>query len=133
MYLNSKKGFSLIEILISLVIIASVIFILNVAYKEYINNRSQMFKYEKLYNTVLSIKDWLASKSLDDMYHFKGVLNGLKYTVTVKKIAENRNYIITFSGNGNIGNFKVFLYKITLQIGGKSFIFYETQYKKINS
>ncbi len=128
----SNRGFTLIEVLVASLILFIVILTLNAAFKQYTSYRIKQEKYELLYMSVLSLKDKLENEDLSRFSTINGKINGLDYTANVKAVARNRNYVYGFTPkeSGNKGAFLITLYKITLKIAGKTFVFYKTQYKK---
>ena len=133
--MHSNRGFSLIELLIALIIITSAIITLNSIYKQYSSLRQKQSKYELIYISVLSLKDKLESIDLSRTFILNGTINGLKYTAKVKRVAQRRSFTFDFKKDiwGNFGKFSMTMYKITINMVGKQFEFYETQFKKIGA
>ena len=62
----------------------------------------------------------------------KGTLNGLEYSYTclLEQSANNHVYDEESGQSGNKGPFSMMLFKVNLEVGGKPFEFYKTQYKR---
>ncbi len=133
--MKKNKGFTLIEVLLSLIILTVAIVSVNAAFKQFVEYKSKMEKYKNIYMTTLSIKDMIESKELKNGYTETGELNGLKYKYSVELIASKRNVTssedIENQEQLEEGSFEVYLYKITLHIDNKKYEFYKTQYKKV--
>ncbi len=127
-----NNGFTLIEVLISTLILFIVIATLSVAFKQYSAYRLKQQKYEIIYMSVLSLKDKFANEDLSRTKQVSGTINGLKYSAVVSVVQSKRNFVygVIPKESGNKGMFLVTLYKIVLHIAGRSYVFYQTQYRK---
>ncbi len=127
-----NNGFTLIEVLVSTLILFIVIATLSVAFKQYTAYRLKQQKYEMIYISVLSLKDKFANEDLSKIKNVNGEINGLKYRASISIVQSKRNFVygITPKESGNKGMFLVTLYKIVLKIAGRSYVFYQTQYRK---
>jgi|GEM_PF-2723673 len=133
MNISSNKGFTLIEVLIASIILFVSVLTVNAAFKQYAAYKIKQQKYERIYISVLSLKDKTENESLGNLTgSITGKINGLPYTITAKRIASARNYVYSFDqeASGNKGGFIITLYQVTINIAGRSFKFYKTEYKK---
>ena len=130
--MSSNKGFTLVEVLVASVILFFVIVTLHTGFKQYSVYRQKQQEYERIYMTVLFIKDKLKDKDLSRLSETYGKLNGLSYKVAVKEISRRKNFVYNEvkALRGNFGSFRIILYEITLKIGNRHFTFYVTQYYK---
>ncbi len=129
----NNKGFTLIEVLLSLIILVVAVVSINAAFKQFVMYRSKMEKYKNIYMTTLSIKDMILSKKLSENTAGSGELNGIKYSYKVSLLAKGFNVESdTESSSIGKGNYEIFLYKIDLKVGNKNYILYKTQFKKVN-
>jgi len=109
-----KKGFTVIEILIAMMILFTAIGFVNITIKAFNNYQRKSEIYQNFYITALSLKDWLSTESLDKK-SYKGVKNNITYQLKVTELVKNRNYIFSMSeGKGNYGDFLITLYKIEM-------------------
>ncbi len=132
---RNNKGFTLIEVLLSLIILTVAITSINIAFKQFTTYKQRVDKYKNIYLTTLSIKDMIESKNLSDGLAGSGELNGLKYSYTVKLIDKGANITGYSEETKTIeeGSFEVYLYKINLKVENREYSFYKTQYKKVKS
>ena len=128
--ITTERGFTLIEVLVAVLILATVISSLNAAFKQYVNYRAKITSYETLYLSVLSLKDYLSRLSFIDQDHGSGAINGLEYRYQIVQQSKTQNYVtgMTEGETGNQGAYEIALYKITVVIAEKSFVFFQTQY-----
>ncbi len=132
--MKKNSGFTLIEVLLSLIILTVAIVTINIAFKQFTTYKIKFDKYKKIYRTTLSIKDMIETKELVDGLKEYGELNGLHYQYSVKLVNKNRNFEEGEASIGsNIGDFEIYLFKITLLVEGRKYEFYETRYKKIKT
>jgi len=130
--MKKNKGFTLIEVLLSLIILTVAIVSVNAAFKQFVNYKQKLEKYKKIYRTTLAIKDYIESKELVDGVTEYGELNGMKYSYSVKLVSKNRNFEEgEASRGGNTGDYELYLFKVTLDVEGRIYQFYETRYKKL--
>lgn len=129
-----KNAMITIEVLIALVILFSVVVTSASAVKHLFITKGQKDSYEKLYISVLNIKDKIDNKICTNSFHLIGSLGNSTYEADCKKLKELRNYISGFEDNqiqGNNGRTYVSLYKIDLHISlnqrEKSYTYYKTQ------
>ncbi len=129
----NNKGFTLIEVLLSLIILVVAIVSINAAFKQFVMYKSKMDKYKNIYMTTLSIKDMILSKKLSENTAGSGELNGIKYSYKVSLLAKGFNVESdTESSSIGKGNYEIFLYKIDLKVGSRNYVLYKTQFKKVN-
>ena len=133
-----KKGFTIIEILIAMMILFVAIGFVNITIKAFNNYQRKSEVYQNLYITALSLKDLMDTKPLDKTNSYRGILNGIDYLISIKEISRQKNYIIDLEqGVGkNDGNFFITLYKLDMKLSYKSkvkhYIFYLTREKIIH-
>ncbi len=129
----SDKGFTLIEVLIASIILFLSIVTVSLAYRQYINYKLKQEKYEKIFISALSLMSKIESEDLDKLTNRSGTINGLKYHITIRKVASKRNYVygLTESTSGNIGPFLLTLFRVRIDISNKSFVLYITSYRKL--
>ncbi len=130
--MRSDNGFTLIELLIASAILFAAILTANAAFKQYTTYRIKQKKYEKIYISVLSLKDKINSSSLGLFTDRSGNINGLAYEITAKRVESNRNYIYSIEqeASGNKGLFVITLYRVAIHIAGRVFRFYRTEYER---
>ena len=102
------------------------------AMRQFSINREQLRRYEQLYTATLSLRDKIMGETLSDNSQNKGTLNGLDYSYTCRLEQSANNYVLgeDETQSGNKGAFLITLFKVNLEVGGKNFEFYKTQYKK---
>ncbi len=128
----NNKGFTLIEVLLSLIILVVAIVSINAAFKQFVMYKSKMDKYKNIYMTTLSIKDMIISKKLTENTAGSGELNGIKYSYKVSLAAKGFTVESdTETSSIGKGNFELYLYKIDLKVGNKKYTLYKTQFKKV--
>jgi prepilin-type N-terminal cleavage/methylation domain-containing protein len=133
---KNNSGFTLIEVLLSLIILTVAIVTINAAFKQFVEYKAKMEKYKNIYLTTLSIKDMIETKELSNGLSEAGELNGLKYKYSVKLVAKGKNTVSSedVESKGKTaegGSFEIFLYKITLEVENRKYEFFKLQYKKI--
>ncbi len=133
---KNNSGFTLIEVLLSLIILTVAIVTINAAFKQFVEYKAKMEKYKNIYLTTLSIKDMIETKELSNGLSEAGELNGLKYKYSVKLVAKGKNTVSSedVESRGKTaegGSFEIFLYKITLEVENRKYEFFKLQYKKI--
>lgn len=129
----NNKGFTIVEVLISLVIITATVVTVNIAYKIYAGRLKTLHKYEKQYNTVLSIKDHLSIQEFSHKAHYNAEFNQLKYKADVQLIEKKKTlaYDEETHQYTNSGMHELSLFKVDLQVEGQSYTFYKTQYRPL--
>jgi type II secretory pathway pseudopilin PulG len=129
---RTKNGFTLIEVLIATLIMVMAIVTVTAAVRQFIAQREKLRHYEQVYTAVLSLHDRIMNENFAGNSHKTGTLNGLDYTYDAKLMASANNYVVGVEPglSGNKGIFTVMAYKINLELGGRTFEFYKTQYGK---
>ena len=130
-----KRGFTIIEILIAMVLLFTAIGFVNIAIKAFNNYQRKSETYQNFYNTTLSIKDWLSTQQLDKNT-YRGEMNGLTYKLEVKELISKNNYKYSFNTpGGNYGDFLITLYQIKLELKNKNreknYTFFLTKQKRV--
>jgi len=125
-----KKAFTVIEILIAMLILFSTIVFVNTTIKAFNNFQRKSSIYENRYITILSLKDWIETQSLNKK-NYRGKLNGLNYEIKVKKIIKSLTYkFVMGMGSGNIGDYEITLYEVVITLEkGKKVKFFLTKEK----
>ena len=129
-----KKGFTVIEILIAMMILFVAIGFVNISIKAFNDYQRKSEVYQNFYITALSLKNQMDMNPLDRP-SYKGTLNGINYIITKKEILKQKNFIISFDNDtGNTGDFFITLYqlKMTLkdEIRTKEYTFYLTRQRR---
>ena len=126
---HANKGFTIIEVLVSLIILTSVIATLNAAFKIYQSRFLSMERYENGYTNTLSIKDKLAAEDLGQRPEGTGEINGSEYSYSATLVDSRRTfYMDTDSGAvGNVGPVNAYLYKVEVSVNGVDSEFYKMQ------
>ena len=117
-----KTAMITVEVLISLLILFLVIATSTVTIKELYKVNQQQFNHEALYSAVLNIKDYIDDDICRTKFSQKGSFNGFDFEAKCDKIKELRNYKKAFDSTeqeGNVGDFLVQLYKVTLTLKNK--------------
>jgi hypothetical protein len=119
-------------VLVATLIMVTSIVTVTAALRQFSINREQLRQYEQLYTTTLSLRDKIMGETLTDNRQGKGVINGLDYRYICHLEQSTNNYVLgeDETQNGNKGPFLIMLFKVSLEVGGKTFEFYKTQYKK---
>jgi len=127
-----KRGFSLLEILIALVILSSAVAAGAAAYHQYLRVREKQRGYEMVYEAILSLKAKLKAEGLDRDGVQEGFYGEVPYTIRSKKVCEMRNYVHDIEGGkvGNKGPFIVSLHRVEITLAGKTFHFFVTSYRR---
>jgi prepilin-type N-terminal cleavage/methylation domain-containing protein len=130
--MTNDKGFTLIEVLISTLILALAILTVNGAFKQFVAYQGKMARYENLYTSVLSIRDQIASSPLVDGAEGRGSINGVAYEFRVVEKARRRNFEVDMLAEApdTRGSFELTLFQITLTVDGRDFEFLQTRFKK---
>ena len=133
-----KKGFTVIEILIAMMVLFVAIGFVNISIKAFNSYQRKSEAYQNFYITALSLKDLMETKSLDKQKSYRGTLNGIEYLISIKEISRQKNYIIDLEQTvgGNDGNFFITLYLLEMRLSDKSrvknYSFYLTREKIIH-
>lgn len=129
---NRSSGFTLVEVLIATLIMVASIVTVTAAMRQFSINREQLRRYEQLHTATLSLRDKIMGETLTDNRQDKGILNGLEYSYTCRLEQSANNYVYgeDAADSGNKGPFPMMLFKVSLEVGGKTFEFYKTQYQK---
>lgn len=127
----NKKGFTIIEVLVATLIMATSISVFNMAYKQFVEYRFRLVKYQDLYSNTLNVISEIMSKDLKPGLSQTGSINGYDYTYRVSIDREGRNYTYNEFQDESMaieGEFIVQLLKIRLDIGGRVYHLYKTQF-----
>jgi prepilin-type N-terminal cleavage/methylation domain-containing protein len=133
-----RRGFTVIEILIAMMILFVAIGFVNISIKAFNSYQRKSESYQNFYITALSLKDLMETKTLDKKESYRGILNGVKYLITIKEISKQKNYIINLEQamGGNDGNFFITLYLLEMRLreGNRvqNYSFYLTKQKIIH-
>ncbi len=129
----SNKGFTLIEVLVASIILFLSILTVNAAYKQYVSYKTKQQKYENIYIAAISLMNEIEGENISQLEVKKREINGLKYTLSIQRIASKRNYAIGLETNQtkNNGLFLITLYKITIKMENRTFVLFKTEYQKI--
>ena len=113
-----KKGFTVIEILIAMMILFVAIGFVNISIRAFNNYQRKAEVYQNFYITALSLKDLMETKALDGKSSYRGILNGIEYLISIKEISKQKNYIIDLEQgmSGNDGNFFITLYFLEMRL-----------------
>jgi prepilin-type N-terminal cleavage/methylation domain-containing protein len=109
-----KRGFTVIEILIAMMILFVAIGFVNISIQTFNNYKRKSETYQRFYITVLSLKDWIVTQKLDKK-SYNGELNKIEYKINVEKMIQMKNYKFNFEiPSGNYGDFMITLYRVTM-------------------
>jgi len=121
-----KKGFTVIEILIAMVIMFSAIILVNMSIKAFNSFQKKSEIYQNFYTTALTLKDWISNEELDKK-SYNGEMNGISYSLNIRKILDRKSYIYSMAlGKGNYGDYQITLYQITMLLKKRNI---ERQYR----
>ena len=129
---SRSSGFTLVEVLVATLIMVVSIVTVTAAMRQFSINREQLRRYEQLYTVTLSLRDKIMGETLTDNHQEKGTFNGFEYQYTCRLEQSANNYVYGEDAeqSGNKGPFSMMQFKVNLEVGGKNFEFYKTQYKK---
>jgi len=129
---HTNSGFTLIEVLVAMLLLTMAILTVNAAFKQFVDYQDKMARYEKIYTTVLSLRDQLSTVPLVPGGEKSGTLNGLdfQYTVTQVDRRENFNARQAFQQEETIDGFELDLFRIVLIADGHTFDFFQTRFKQ---
>jgi len=108
-----KKAFTVVEILISMLILFTAVVFVNMTMKAYNNYQRKSKVYQNIYTTTLSIKDWLQTQDMSKKF-YKGEMNNIHYIAKITPLLQAKSYDETMLGSGNIGDFMITLYRVNL-------------------
>lgn len=118
---NSRKAFTIMEILVAMLVLFTAITFSNIAIKAFNAYQKQSLIYQNFYVTALSLKDKISAYDRFDNLKYRGEINSISYVVEIKKLIEKRNYIIGQDGVGrNNGDFMVKLYECKMLLKTKN-------------
>jgi len=131
-----RKAFSIIELLISMVILFSTIVFMNMTIKAYNDYTRKSQLYQNVYIATLSMKDWLTVQDFKKE-HYQKTINDVKFDAYIKPLKAAKNHIFHAElGHGNFGDFLVTLYQVNLVLEYRNrketFTYYLTREKRIN-
>ncbi len=130
-----KKAFTVVEILISMLILFTAVVFVNMTMKAYNNYQRKSKVYQNIYITTLSIKDWLNMQDMSKS-RYKGEMNGIDYIAKITPVLQSKNYDETMFSRGNIGDFMITLYQVNLSLITKTrrleFNYFVTKQKNLN-
>ena len=110
-----------IEVIISLLILFMVIALSSVAMKQLIFVNKQQNIHEENYIAVLNIKEYIDSTICIKTFQKSGQLDSYDFSAKCTQVANNKNYIKDEHTEGNFGETRVTLYKITLTLKKEKF------------
>ena len=133
----SRKAFTIIEILISMLILFTTVVFVDMTIKAYNTYQRKSKIYQNFYITTLSIKDWLYNQDFSKK-NYDGEMNGIEFNARVELLIQKPNYVIALEGvSGNVGNYMISLYKIDLDLRYKEvekrFSYFITKQNRISS
>ena len=109
-----KKGFTVIEILIAMMLLFTAIGFVNISIQAFNTYQRKSKIYQNFYITALSLKDWIGTQPLDKKVYI-GIRNNINYQLKIKKLIEKKNYTFTMAlGAGNNGNYLITLYRVEM-------------------
>jgi Tfp pilus assembly protein PilE len=132
----NRKAFTIIEILISMLILFTTVVFVDMTIKAYNTYQRKSRIYQNFYITTLSIKDWLYNQDFSKK-NYEGKMNGVDFKAKIELLIQKPNYEESLEGiSGNVGNFMISLYKVTLTLKYKEierkFSYFVTKQKIIN-
>jgi len=135
--LTKSKAFTIIEILISMLILFTTVVFVNMTIKAYNGFQRKSIKYQNFYTTTLSIKDWLYEQDFTKST-YRGEMNGLSFEAKITLVLQKKNYLFSLEGySGNIGNYMIRLYEVELTLKDaqreKHFNYFVTKQKALVS
>jgi len=114
-----KKGFTVIEILIAMMILFVAIGFVNISIKTFNTYQRKSETYQNFYITALSLKDWISSQSLEKE-SYQGIMNGIEYKFNIIALVKRKNYVFNMElGSGNYGDNLITLYKVEMLLNDK--------------
>ena len=130
--IHTDRGFTLIEVLVAMLLLSMAILTVNAAFKQFVDYQDKMTRYEKIYTTVLSLRDQLSTIPLVPGEEKQGTVNGLDYQYKVTQIDRRRNFKVgeLSQKDSAVAYFELNLFKIVLVTDGHTFEFLQTRFKK---
>lgn len=130
-----RKAFSIIELLISMVILFGTIVFMNMTIKTYNDYERKSQIYQNVYISTLSMKDWLTLQDFTKQ-NYEKTINDVKFKASITSLKAERNHIFHGElGHGNFGDFLVTLYQVNLVVQYRNredkFSYYVTREKRI--
>ena len=125
---RDKDGFTLIEVLVATLIMVVSIVTVTAAIRQFTIHREKLRSYEQVYSTVLSLRDRIMNRSLKENDEESGEFDGLPYRYRCTLVESANNYIYGDQA-GNNGAFQVMLFRIDLEVEGRKYEFFKTQYR----
>ena len=114
-----KKGFTVIEILIAMMILFVAIGFVNISIKTFNTYQRKSETYQNFYITALSLKDWISSQSLEKET-YQGTINEIEYKFNIIALVKRKNYVFNMElGSGNYGDNLITLYKVEMLLNDK--------------
>jgi len=131
-----KKGFTIIEILIAMMILFTAIGFVNISIRAFNNYQRKSEVYQDFYITALSLKDWIATQDLEKAKHYQGEMNGIQYSIEVQELISRNNYKYNLDiPSGNYGDFLITLNRVILKLNrknrNKKYTFFLTTQKRV--
>ena len=115
-----RKGFTIIEILIAMMVLFTAITFVNISIKAFNSYQRKSEVYQNFYITALSLKDWVSTQSLQQE-HYKGKMNGIDYKFNIYPLIKQNSYSYgSVLGSGNIGDYLITLYRVEMILTQKS-------------
>ncbi len=130
----NRKGFTLIEVLIAVVVLFSAVISFSAAFKLYVDSSLKQDLYQEVFITAISLKNMIESKDLATEREGSGEDGELEYSFKAKPVVSSRNYVFMEEEivGQNTGPFEIILYKVDLTLKRKdwtrAFSFHVTQY-----
>jgi len=129
---HAANGFTLIEVLVAMLLLTIAVLTVNAAFKQFVGYQDKMSHYEKIYTTVLSLRDELSTVPLVSGEEKRGEMNGLDYQYKVTLIDRRKNFDPRqlFEQEEVANSFELSLFKIALVAGGHNFEFLQTRFQR---
>lgn len=126
---HTDNGFTLIEVLIAMLFLTMATLTVNAAFKQFVGYQDKMSHYEKIYTTVLTLRDQLSLAPLVPGQERGGILNDLEYQYTVKQIDQRDRFKTGLDSEqeNTVGGSGLSLFKIILVADGHTFEFLQTR------
>jgi len=105
-----------VEVIISLLILFMVIATSSVTIKQLFLINKQQSNHENLYIELLNVKDYIDEEVCQKDQDISGDLNGFHFVATCQKVNELKSFVKDEDREGNLGNYLITLYKVTLSL-----------------